>query len=153
MRTTLDIDEDVLLKVQERAGATGRSPGKIISELTRRAFALEFIEGLPKKNGFPQLPFDPSIKITAETIDAILDSIENDDDLGFPLKIDDATRRRIEQLASEQGVEPGEIAADLVQKSLLEHGAWPLSDGVALFPARGRTPLTLDEIEDLLDEL
>ncbi len=69
-------DEDVLLKVRERADATGRCPGKILSDMTRRAFALEFIEGLPRKNGFPQLPFDPSIVVTPELIDELLDETE-----------------------------------------------------------------------------
>jgi hypothetical protein len=76
MRTALDIDEDVLLKVRERASATGRSPGQIISEMTRWAFAREFVEGLPKKNGFPQLPFDPSIVVTPELVDELLDETE-----------------------------------------------------------------------------
>ncbi len=37
MRTTLDIDEDVLLAAKERARRERRSAGAVISELARRA--------------------------------------------------------------------------------------------------------------------
>ena len=76
MRTTLDIDADVLLKVRERAEATGRSLGKIISEMARQAFATAYVQGLPKENGFPQLPFDPRIVVTPERVDELLDETE-----------------------------------------------------------------------------
>jgi hypothetical protein len=37
MRTTLDVDEDVLLAVKERARREKRSAGAVISELARQA--------------------------------------------------------------------------------------------------------------------
>lgn len=37
MRTTVNLDEDVLLAVQERARREGRSAGAVLSELAREA--------------------------------------------------------------------------------------------------------------------
>lgn len=39
MRTTLDIDDDVLTAAKERARAEGRSAGAVISELARKGLA------------------------------------------------------------------------------------------------------------------
>ncbi len=38
MRTTLDIDDDVLIAVKEIASSRKTTPGKVISELARRGF-------------------------------------------------------------------------------------------------------------------
>jgi hypothetical protein len=37
---------------------------------------LDRIERLPKRNGFPQLEFDPTISVTPELIDQILNESE-----------------------------------------------------------------------------
>lgn len=37
MRTTLDLDEDLIQSLREQAEDTGRSPGEIASELMRRS--------------------------------------------------------------------------------------------------------------------
>ncbi|HWJ52572.1 MAG TPA: hypothetical protein VNT24_04255 [Propionibacteriaceae bacterium] len=37
MRTTVDLDEDVLLTIKQRARGEHRSPGAVLSELARRA--------------------------------------------------------------------------------------------------------------------
>jgi len=37
MRTTLNIDEDVLLAIKERARREGRTAGEVLSELARQA--------------------------------------------------------------------------------------------------------------------
>lgn len=76
MQTTIDIDEDILQAARDRAEATGRTPGEVISELARMALATQRYEQLPRRNGFPQLDLDPSIVITPELIEDIL----NDDD-------------------------------------------------------------------------
>lgn len=39
MRTTLDIDEDVLQAVKKLAGAQGRTAGEVVSELLRKALS------------------------------------------------------------------------------------------------------------------
>jgi hypothetical protein len=50
MRTTLDIDDDVVTAARELAGRERRSLGSVISELARRGLApakVEAIDGLP----------------------------------------------------------------------------------------------------------
>jgi hypothetical protein len=46
VRTTLDIDEDVLHAVRERAAREGKSMGQVLSELARRA-----LTSAPKASG------------------------------------------------------------------------------------------------------
>lgn len=40
MRTTIDLDEDVLLAVRERARREGRTAGAVLSELARQVLTL-----------------------------------------------------------------------------------------------------------------
>ena len=54
MRTTLDIDEDVLETANELAARRGTTAGRIISELARSALASR--NRLRKRNGVPLLP-------------------------------------------------------------------------------------------------
>ena len=55
MRTTLDIDEDVLETAKELAARRGSTAGRVISELARRALAPR--ERAPRRrNGVPILP-------------------------------------------------------------------------------------------------
>ncbi len=54
MRTTLDIDEDVLQSAKELAAKRGTTAGRIISELVRRALTPP--ENSRKRNGVPLLP-------------------------------------------------------------------------------------------------
>ena len=54
MRTTLDLDEDVLLAAKELAAARGSTAGKIVSELVRKALAPP--ETGRVRNGVPLLP-------------------------------------------------------------------------------------------------
>jgi hypothetical protein len=76
MQTTIDIDEDILQAAAERSRVTGQTPGEIISGLARFAMELDRVEKLPKRNGFPQLEFDPTISVTPELIDQILNESE-----------------------------------------------------------------------------
>ena len=73
MQTTIDIDEDILQAAAERARATGHTTGEVISGLARFAIEIERVDRLPKRNGFPQLEFDPTVAVTPELIDQILD--------------------------------------------------------------------------------
>ena len=54
MRTTLDLDEDVLLAAKELALARGTTAGKVLSDLARKALAPSRSAGL--RNGVPVLP-------------------------------------------------------------------------------------------------
>jgi hypothetical protein len=44
LRTTLTIDEDVLLAVKLRAASTGRGDSEVIEEALRRDLGLDFLE-------------------------------------------------------------------------------------------------------------
>lgn len=55
MRTTLDIDEDVLQAVKELAAATGRTAGQVVSELARKGLAPSHAGPPVSRNGVPVL--------------------------------------------------------------------------------------------------
>jgi hypothetical protein len=55
MRTTLDIDEDVLETAKELAARRGTTAGSVLSELARSALAPRERKGR-KRNGVPILP-------------------------------------------------------------------------------------------------
>jgi hypothetical protein len=72
MRTTLDIDDDVLLAAKELAAAQKKTAGKVISELAR-----ETIRGVRKgegklRNGFELLPRGGRI-VTSELVERLLE--------------------------------------------------------------------------------
>jgi hypothetical protein len=59
MRTTLDLDEDVLQAAKELARLRGLTAGKVISDLVRKALA--HTGPAPKvRNGVPLLPRRPA---------------------------------------------------------------------------------------------
>jgi hypothetical protein len=55
VRTTLDIDEDVLESAKELAARRGTTAGRVLSELARSALAPRD-RSAPKRNGVPILP-------------------------------------------------------------------------------------------------
>lgn len=59
MRTTLDIDADVLQTAKEMAAKEKRSAGAVISDLARRGFQASSVPEKPEvrfRNGVPLLP-------------------------------------------------------------------------------------------------
>lgn len=74
MRTTLDIDEDVLQAAKEIAQRDNSTAGKIISELARRALTAPSgsKRAFKIKNGVPVLPATGEI-VTMEKIQRIMD--------------------------------------------------------------------------------
>jgi hypothetical protein len=58
MRTTLDIDDDVLQAAKELAALHGKTAGQIVSELARRALTPTTTHRL--RNGVPVLPRRPA---------------------------------------------------------------------------------------------
>ena len=54
MRTTLDLDEDVLQAAKELAATQGKTAGQVVSELARRGLAPTGSARL--RNGVPVLP-------------------------------------------------------------------------------------------------
>jgi hypothetical protein len=52
MRTTLDIDDDVLAAAKERAAAENTTAGKVLSDLARQALTRAASGPLLERNGF-----------------------------------------------------------------------------------------------------
>jgi Arc/MetJ family transcription regulator len=58
MRTTLDIDDDVLQAAKELGALHGKTAGQMVSELARKALAPSASRRL--RNGVPLLPHRPA---------------------------------------------------------------------------------------------
>jgi hypothetical protein len=71
MRTTLDIDEDVLQAAKELAEARKKTAGQVLSELARKGLERTHMPRI--RNGFPLLPHEPGRIVTVEMIEAALD--------------------------------------------------------------------------------
>lgn len=56
MRTTLEIDDDVLQAAKEIAASRGSTAGKVLSELARRGLAPAARAKVRVRNGVPLLP-------------------------------------------------------------------------------------------------
>lgn len=61
MRTTLEIDEDVLQAVREIARGEGLTMGQVLSELARQALTRRVVGG--RRNGIPLFPRKPDGEI------------------------------------------------------------------------------------------
>jgi len=72
MRTTLDLDQDILLAVKELAATQGTSAGKVLSDLARSALQPK---RRPKyRNGFRLLPKGKNATpVTMELINRLRD--------------------------------------------------------------------------------
>ncbi len=72
MRTTLDIDDDVLQAVKETAELRRQTAGRVLSELARKA--LQPRQTGRVRNGVPVLPRRPgSPVLTVERVNELLD--------------------------------------------------------------------------------
>jgi hypothetical protein len=72
MRTTLDLEEDVLLAAKEMAQRRGVSIGKILSELARQALSRQ--AGETTRNGVPLFPQGPEARVvTLEFVNQLRD--------------------------------------------------------------------------------
>jgi hypothetical protein len=72
MRTTLDLEEDVLLAAKELARQKGTSIGKIVSDLARQA--LMRASGTNIRNGLPLFPIQPNAGVvTIELVNQLRD--------------------------------------------------------------------------------
>lgn len=73
MRTTLDIDDDVLFAVKDLAASTKKSAGKVLSDLARAALQHQSTKAPTTRNGFKLLPGARNIVTTAQ-VDQLLES-------------------------------------------------------------------------------
>jgi hypothetical protein len=73
VRTTLDLDPDVLQAAKEIAAARGTTAGRVVSELLRKA--LEPAPAGRVRNGVPLMPRRPpgSPPITVKLVEELLD--------------------------------------------------------------------------------
>jgi hypothetical protein len=72
MRTTLSLDDDVLLAAKAIAGQQGRSLGDVVSELARRS--LQRPVSRAERNGIPLLASRPdSLPVTMDLVNALRD--------------------------------------------------------------------------------
>jgi hypothetical protein len=78
MRTTLDIDDDVLAAAKERARRERKTAGEVISELLRRALTAPAVPAVaretPPVHGFQ--PFPPSGRLVTNDV---IDELRRDD--------------------------------------------------------------------------
>jgi hypothetical protein len=73
MRTTVNLDDDVLRAVKELAALSGRTLGQMLSDLTRAALETTRGEG-EQRNGVPLLPSTGDSRlVTSEDVDRILE--------------------------------------------------------------------------------
>ena len=72
MRTTLDIEEDVLLAAKEIARQRGTTVGRVLSELARQSLTRK--SPVSKKNDLPLFPVRPDAGIiTLELVNQLRD--------------------------------------------------------------------------------
>ena len=73
MRTTIDLDDDLLTAIKEKAAAEGSTMGQVLSRLVRRG-----LEPPPRRykirNGVPVIPAEPGEPpLTMEIVNALRD--------------------------------------------------------------------------------
>lgn len=67
MRTTVDLEEDVLLAAKEIARQQGRTLGRVLSDLARQALTQR--AAVATKHGLPQFPVQPDAGVV--TLDLV----------------------------------------------------------------------------------
>jgi hypothetical protein len=73
MRTTLEIDDDVLLAAKELAEAQKSTAGKVLSELARKALGASR-KTADRRNGIPLLPPRKGARpVTSATVASLLE--------------------------------------------------------------------------------
>jgi hypothetical protein len=72
MRTTLDIDDDVLSAAKELAVVKKTTAGQVISDLARQALTRPSTEPAEYRNGFRLLPRTGTV-ITSEMVERLLE--------------------------------------------------------------------------------
>ena len=72
MRTTVDLEEDVLLAAKEIARQRGDTLGQVLSDFARQALTRQTT--VSKKHGLPQFPVQPDAGIvTLELVNRLRD--------------------------------------------------------------------------------
>ena len=79
MRTTLDIDDDVLQAAKERAGREGSTAGKVISDLARRALTSVPAQPAGVREPKPVYGFRPLRHRGGVVTNELIDKLREDD--------------------------------------------------------------------------
>ncbi len=77
MRTTISVDDDVLLAVQERARREKRTAGQVLSDLARQALAGQHRQ--PDDRGADHHGFRPLPRRGAAISNALIDRLREDE--------------------------------------------------------------------------
>jgi hypothetical protein len=72
MRTTLDLDEDILEAAKELARNRGTTAGRVISDLVRKALQTS-VESLTVRNGVPLLTRRGGLRVTMKHVNELRD--------------------------------------------------------------------------------
>jgi hypothetical protein len=92
MRTTLDIDDDILQAAKELARAENKTAGQVLSELARkgltqsaaaRGFAEEAVAPFVMKDGWVTLTNREGVVVTKELVDRLMEDADFED-AGLP---------------------------------------------------------------------
>jgi hypothetical protein len=76
MRTTLDIDDDVMQAAKELAALHGKTAGQVVSDLVRKALAEDRSGGTRRRNGVPLIRRKPGIPLmTAALVNELRDEV------------------------------------------------------------------------------
>ena len=74
MRTTLDIEEDVLFAAKEIARQRAMTVGQVLSDLARQSLTRK--SPVPKKNSLPLFPIQPNAgAVTLEFVNRLRDEV------------------------------------------------------------------------------
>jgi nitrogen regulatory protein PII len=87
MRTTLDIDDDILEAVKELARAEKKTAGQVLSELARKGltrvpvsgFGEQTAVGYIKQDGWYQLPNREGVIVTKEMVDRLIEEADEEE--------------------------------------------------------------------------
>jgi hypothetical protein len=87
MRTTLDIDDDILQAAKELARAEKKTAGQVLSELARRGltqapasgFGEEVAAGYIMKDGWYQLPNRQGVVVTKAMVDRLIEEADEEE--------------------------------------------------------------------------
>jgi hypothetical protein len=66
MRTTIDLEEDVLIAAKEIARKRGLSMGKVLSDLARQALSQH--DAATTRNGVPLFPVQPNARVVTSEL-------------------------------------------------------------------------------------
>ncbi len=77
MRTTLSLDDDVLLAVKERARREKRTAGQVLSDLARQALTGQHLQ--PEERGKAQHGFRPLPRRGAAISNALIDKLREEE--------------------------------------------------------------------------